>query len=104
MNTRKIVIGALVVIIVLPVVLVVVAVGSFYVSFYALDRANGTIISSGQEQEYLLYVPPSYDHGDFSCTVWRPTSGISLHRMSALGRSAIRNRHETRGATKGMLP
>lgn len=61
MKTRKIVIGALVVVIGLPVVLVLVAVVSFYVSFYALNRANGTIVSSGQEREYLLYVPRSYD-------------------------------------------
>ncbi len=61
MKTRKIVIGALVVVIGLPVVLVLVAVVSFYVSFYALNRANGTIVSSGQKREYLLYVPRSYD-------------------------------------------
>ena len=61
MKTRKIVIGALVAVIGLPVVLVLVAVVSFYVSFYALNRANGTIVSSGQKREYLLYVPRSYD-------------------------------------------
>lgn len=37
MKTRKIVTGALVVVIGLPVVLVLVAVVSFYVSFYALN-------------------------------------------------------------------
>ncbi len=41
--------------------LVLVAVVSFYVSFYALNRADGTIVSSGQKREYLLYVPGSYD-------------------------------------------
>ena len=61
MYKRKMVIGAMLIIVGLPVVLVVVAVGSFYVSFYALNRANGTIVSSGQEREYLLYVPRSYD-------------------------------------------
>ena len=61
MKTRKIVIGALGVVIGLPVVLVLVAVAFFYLSFYALNRANGTIISSGQKREYLLYVPRSYD-------------------------------------------
>ena len=61
MKTRKIVIGALVGVIGLPVVLVLVAVVSFYVSFYSLNRANGTIVSSGQKREYLLYVPMSYD-------------------------------------------
>ena len=73
MKTRKIVIGALVVVIGLPVVLVLVAVVSFYVSFYALNRANGTMISSGQKREYLLYVPGSYDRV-------KPTSlVISMH-------------------------
>ena len=63
MNTRKIVIGAVVVVIGLPVVLVVIAGVSFYalMSFYALNRTNGTIVSSGQQREYLLYVPRSYD-------------------------------------------
>ena len=61
MNTRKIIIRAVLVIIGLPVVLILVAVVSFYVSFYALNRANGTIVSAGQKREYLLYVPRSYD-------------------------------------------
>ena len=61
MKLPRIVIGALAVVIGLPVVLVLAAVASFYVSFYALNRANGTIVSSGQKREYLLYVPRSYD-------------------------------------------
>src|SRR5712692_9501355 len=61
MNARKIVIGAVLVIVGPPVVLVLIAVVSFYVSFYALNRTNGTIVSSGQKREYLLYVPRSYD-------------------------------------------
>jgi len=61
MNTKKMVIGAVLLMSGLPVVLVLIAVVSFYVSFYALNRANGTIVSSGQKREYLLYVPRSYD-------------------------------------------
>src|SRR5438094_8883761 len=57
MNTRKLVIGAVLVIIGLPLVLVLIVVGSIHV----LDRTNGAIISSGRERTYLLYVPPSYD-------------------------------------------
>jgi poly(3-hydroxybutyrate) depolymerase len=56
-KTRKIVIGTLVVITGLPVVLVLIAA----VSIHILDRTNGTIVSSGQRREYLLYVPRSYD-------------------------------------------
>src|SRR2546425_8404291 len=69
MNTRKVVIGAVLVIIGLPLVLVLIAVGSIHV----LDRTNGAIISAGRERTYLLYVPRSYDRA-------RPTPlVISMH-------------------------
>jgi len=58
LNTRKIVIGAVLVIIGLPVVLILIVV----VSVSVLNRTNGTIVSSGQKRQYLLYVPKSYDH------------------------------------------
>ena len=51
MNTRKMVIRVVLVVIGLPVVLVLITVVSFYVSFYDLGRANRTIVSSGQERE-----------------------------------------------------
>ena len=57
MKARKIAIGALLVIIGLPVVLVLIAV----VWIRVLDRTNGTIVSSGQKRDYLFYVPRSYD-------------------------------------------
>jgi polyhydroxybutyrate depolymerase len=57
MNTRKTLICAVLVIIGLPVVLVLIAA----VSISVLNRTNGTIFSSGQKREYLLYVPSSYD-------------------------------------------
>ena len=41
----------------LPVVLVAIEA----VSYYLQNRSNGTIVSSGEKREYLLYVPPSYD-------------------------------------------
>ncbi|MDQ6801061.1 MAG: alpha/beta hydrolase-fold protein [Acidobacteriota bacterium] len=31
------------------------------ISFYVRNRNNGSLISSGQKREYLLYVPKSYD-------------------------------------------
>ncbi len=61
MDRRKLVVRAVLVIIGLPVVLLLAAAASFYVAFYSMDRANGTIVSSGQQREYLLYVPRSYD-------------------------------------------
>ena len=46
-----------------PVLLTLIAWGSFYglLSLYAPNRTNGSIVVAGDEREYLLYVPPSYD-------------------------------------------
>lgn len=66
---RKGAIGAVLVLIGLPVVLALVEA----VSFYALNRSNGSIVSSGLKREYLLYVPKSYNRT-------RPTPlVISMH-------------------------
>lgn len=70
---RKVVVGGALVVVGLPVVLILAAGASFYVLFYAPNRANGTIVSSGREREYLLHVPKSYDPS-------RPTPlVISMH-------------------------
>jgi len=64
MNSRKIVIRVVQVLIGLPIVLVLIVYGSFYAVFYFPNRSGaitGTIVSSGQKREYLLYVPKSYD-------------------------------------------
>lgn len=48
----------------LPIVLVLIVYGSFYAVFYFPNRTNattGSIVSSGEKREYLLYVPKSYD-------------------------------------------
>ena len=60
MNIRKTLISAALVIIGLPLVLVLTAIA--YLSF--LNQTNGTIVSSGQKREYLLYVPNSYDRAE----------------------------------------
>ena len=54
MSIRKMVIRVVLVVIGLPVALVLIVVASIYI----LDRTNGTIVSSGQQRSYLLYVPP----------------------------------------------
>lgn len=75
MKITKIVIGAVMVVIGMPVVLALLAWVSFYalVSSFALDRTNGTIVSSGEERAYLLHVPENYDRA-------KPTPlVISLH-------------------------
>lgn len=57
MKTRKIVKGAALLLIGVPVVLFL----SAAVYIYSLDRSSGTIVSSNEEREYLLHVPSSYD-------------------------------------------
>ena len=64
MNTRKIVIRAVLVLIALPIVLSLLAFGFFYSVFYFPNRTSattGTIVSSDQKRQYLLYIPKSYD-------------------------------------------
>jgi polyhydroxybutyrate depolymerase len=55
---RGIVIGSVLALINLPVALVLIEA----VSYHVRNRSNGSIVSSGLEREYLLYVPKSYDH------------------------------------------
>jgi len=64
MNTRKIVIRAVLALIGLPIVLGLLAFGFFYSVFYFpnwTSATTGTIVSSGEKRQYLLYVPKSYD-------------------------------------------
>ena len=56
-TSRRAVLGAVLVLISLPVVLVVIDA----VSFRVANRSNGWLVSAGRTREYLLYVPPSYD-------------------------------------------
>ncbi len=55
--SRKTVIAAVLILISLPAVLAAIEA----VSFYVRNRNNGSIISSGEKRQYLLYVPSSYD-------------------------------------------
>jgi polyhydroxybutyrate depolymerase len=57
MRIKKIVIGALLVIIGLPLLLIIIVL----VSVSLVNKTNGSIVSSGEKREYLLYVPRSYD-------------------------------------------
>ncbi len=66
---RKILIGALLIVVGLPLALIATILTWTSLS----DRTNGTIVSSGETRRYLLYVPKSYDRS-------RPTPLIiSLH-------------------------
>ena len=57
MKSRKRVIGAVLTLISLPLLVALVEA----VSFHVRNRNNGSIVSSGEKREYLLYVPKSYD-------------------------------------------
>lgn len=56
-NRREMVLAAVSVLISLPLVLALFEA----VSFHVTNRNNGSIISSGEKREYLLYVPKSYN-------------------------------------------
>ncbi len=75
MKDRRWVLGAALVLLALPVVVVPIEA----VSFYLANRDNGRFMSSGVEREYLLHVPASYDRS-------RPTPLIiSLHGAGLWG-------------------
>ena len=57
MTIRKIVIGVLLVIIGVPLLLILIVLGSVAL----VNKTNGSMVSSGEKREYLLYVPKSYD-------------------------------------------
>lgn len=69
MTIRKLVIGAALLVVGLPVAFVL----AVFVSVTILNQTSGSIVSSGQRRDYLLYVPQSYDPGRPSPLV------ISLH-------------------------
>ncbi len=74
-KSRGRLIATVLVLISLPVVLALIEAVSFYVS----NRSNGSFVSSGQEREYLLYVPRSYDRSKPTALV------ISLHGAGMWG-------------------
>jgi polyhydroxybutyrate depolymerase len=54
---RKRILGVVLVLIITPVVIALVEA----VSFNVVNRNNGALVSSGEQREYLVYVPKSYD-------------------------------------------
>lgn len=68
-RTRKILLGTVAVIVGLPVAGGLILV----VSIALLDRTNGSIVSSGENRQYLLHVPSTYDASEPTPLV------ISLH-------------------------
>ena len=86
MNRRKVVIGAALLFIGLPSLLVAALYAFFYCVFYFPNRSGavaGTLISSGENRDYLLYVPKSYDRA-------KPTPlVITLHTSMSWPSSAM---------------
>jgi polyhydroxybutyrate depolymerase len=75
MKDRRVVLGATLALIGLPVVIVPIEA----VSFYTTNRDNGSFVSSGEKRDYLLYVPKTYDRR-------RPTPlVISMHGAGLWG-------------------
>jgi polyhydroxybutyrate depolymerase len=75
MKDRRVVLGAALALIGLPVVIAPIDA----ISFYTANRDNGSFVSSGEKREYLLYVPRSYDST-------RPTPlVISMHGAGLWG-------------------
>jgi polyhydroxybutyrate depolymerase len=75
MKDRRLVLGAALALIGLPVVMAPIEA----VSFYTANRDNGSFVSSGEKRDYLLYVPRSYDRS-------RPTPlVISMHGAGLWG-------------------
>lgn len=73
MTLKKILIGAILLVIGVPLVLALIA--AMFIR--SQDRSNGLIVSSNEEREYLLYVPSNYDP-----TVPTPLV-ISMHGAAA---------------------
>ncbi len=57
MKDRRLVLGAALVLLALPVLLALAEA----VSYHVANRSNGSLVSSGTRREYLLYVPRSVD-------------------------------------------
>jgi polyhydroxybutyrate depolymerase len=74
-KSRRGVIGAVLVLISLPMALALVEAVAFFVS----NRSNGSFVSSGEKRDYLLYVPKSYDRTKPAPLV------ISLHAAAMWG-------------------
>lgn len=58
---KKLTLGAALLLVGLPAAAIFVGVVAYYAVFYASPRSNRRMVSSGQEREYLLHVPPGYD-------------------------------------------
>ena len=86
MNFRKVLIGAVLALVGVPIALFGILYGYFFAVFYFPNWTSaipGTLISSGEKREYLVYVPKGYDRT-------RPTPlVITLHTAMSWPTSAM---------------
>lgn len=71
-KVKKIILGAAVVVVGLPLAMILIAI----LTISVLDRNSGSIVSSGERREYLLYLPDSYDRANPTPLV------ISMHALA----------------------
>jgi polyhydroxybutyrate depolymerase len=90
-NTRKVVFGAVLVVVGLPVVLVLIVAGSIYF----LNRTNGAIVTSGEKREYLLHVPKTYDRAKPTPLVisMHAAAGWPAQQMNLSGWNRLADEH-----------
>jgi polyhydroxybutyrate depolymerase len=75
MRDRRVVLGAALALIGLPVIIAPIEA----VTFYSANRDNGSFVSSGEKREYVLYVPSNYDRARATPLV------ISMHGAGLWG-------------------
>jgi polyhydroxybutyrate depolymerase len=75
MRDRRVVLGAALALVGLPVITVPIEA----VAFYSANRENRSFVSSGEKREYVLYVPKSYDRSRSTPLV------ISMHGAGLWG-------------------
>lgn len=84
---KKIIVGVLAIVIVLPVAFIAVVVAWFRME----GKTNGAIITSGETRKYLLYVPKTYDRSkptplliSLHAAALRPASEMEISRWNEL--------------------
>jgi polyhydroxybutyrate depolymerase len=91
MKIKKLLLGAVVAIVGLPVLLVLIVTATISL----LDRTNGSLQSSGQKREYLLHVPGSYDPAKPTPLVisMHGAAGWPAQQMNTSGWSRLADAH-----------
>jgi polyhydroxybutyrate depolymerase len=97
-TVRKIAVAGALIVVGLPLLLVVIAVASFYALFHFPNRTTataGSIVSSGERRDYLLYVPKSYDRATPTPLVvsMHPAMSWPSSQMNISGWNGVADEH-----------